>query len=114
MSGDVGTGEALRTVTTARHQSEAELVRGMLEEEGIKSMVRRAPSFALPQFLGAAPHEVLVRESDYDTAYQLVHGHEVEPRPPGARSGPEPGNLLAVLLIGVGLIALIVWLSGNV
>jgi hypothetical protein len=109
----VGAGERLRTVTTARHEAEAELVQGMLREEGIESMVRRAPSFDLPQFLGAAPHDVLVQESDYDAAYRLVHGQEAEPRRPASRSGPAPGNLLAIVLIGVGLIAFLIWLSGN-
>jgi hypothetical protein len=106
-------GKELRAVTTARHQVEAELVQGMLREEGIQSMVRPSRSFDLPQFMGAAPHEVLVHESDYAAAYQLVHGHEPEPQLPGSRSGPEPGNLLAVVLIALGLIALVVWLSGN-
>jgi hypothetical protein len=109
----VGPGEDLRTVTTAGHQVEAEVIQGMLREEGIESMVRRARTFDLPQFGGGGPHEVLVGESDYERAYQLVHDRELEPRPPGSRSGPEPGNLLAVLLIGLGLIALAVWLSGN-
>jgi hypothetical protein len=102
----------LMTVTTVRHVAEGEMLRGMLLEEGIPSMVRRA--FGIPQFLGAAPHEVVVPQSAYETAYQLVHGELPQPPHPGSRSRPAPGNLLAVVLIAGGALAFLVWLSGNV
>lgn len=102
------------TVTTVGHVAEGEMLRGMLLEEGIPSMVRPAQAFAIPQALGTGPHEVLVPESAYEAAYQLVHG-ELPQRPhPGSRSRPEPGNLLAVVLTVLGLLAFLVWLSGNV
>jgi hypothetical protein len=104
----------LRTVTTVRHVAEGEMLRGMLLEEGIPSMVRPARAFVIPQALGAAPHEVVVPESGYEAAYQLVHGELPQPQHPGSRSRPEPGNLLAVVLIVAGLLAFLVWLSGNV
>jgi Putative prokaryotic signal transducing protein len=70
--------EELRTVTTAGHQAEAEMVQGMLREEGIESMVRRARTFDLPHFGAGAPHEVLVLESDYERAHELVHGRPLD------------------------------------
>jgi len=85
----------------------------MLRAEGIESMVRRAGTFGVPQFGDAAPHEVLVNESDYDRAHELVHRGEIQVHLPGSRSGPEPGNLLAAILIVLGLIALAAWLSGQ-
>ena len=84
---------SLTTVTTVRHVAEGEMLRGIL---------------------GAAPHEVVVPESGYEAAYQLVHGELPQPQHPGSRSRPEPGNLLAVVLIVTGLLAFLIWLSGNV
>ena len=104
----------LVTVTTVSNVAEGEMLRGMLLEEGIPSMVRPARSSVIPQALGTGPHEVVVPESAYETAYQLVHGELPQPSRPGSRSRPEPGNLFAVVLIVVGLLAFLVWLSGNV
>jgi hypothetical protein len=104
----------LVAVTTVTNPAEAEMLREMLLAEGIPSMVRLARSFD-PRFLpGGGPHEVLVRESGYETAYQLVHGELPQPEAPTSRSRPEPGNLLALLLIALALIALVIWLSGAV
>jgi hypothetical protein len=101
-------------VTTARHPAEAEMLRDMLLAEGIPTMVRPARSFD-PRFftLGMGAHDVLVRESGYDAAYELVHGDQPQLRSPASRSRPEPGNLLALVLLGLGLIAFLVWLSGT-
>jgi hypothetical protein len=104
----------LVTVTTVPNVAEGEMLRGMLLEEGIPSMVRPARSSAIPQVLGIGPHEVVVPESAYETAYQLVHGEPPQPAHPGSRSRPAPGNLLAVVLIVAGALAFLVWLSGNV
>lgn len=113
MRPEYGRGE-LVAVTTVSNPAEAEMLREMLLEEGIPSMVRLARSFD-PRFLpGGGPHEVLVRESGYEAAYQLVHGRDPDPRVPAARGRMEPGNLLALILVGVGLVALAIWLSGNV
>jgi hypothetical protein len=104
----------LVAVTTVKNPAEAEMLREMLLAEGIPSMVRLARSFD-PRFLPAGgPHEVLVRESGYEAAYELVHGEVPPVQPPTSRSRPEPGNLLAVVLLGMGAIALLIWLSGNV
>jgi hypothetical protein len=104
----------LVTVTTVRHAAEGEMLRGMLLEEGIPSMVRPARGSVIPHGLGAGPHELVVPESGYETAYQVVHGELPQPQHPGSRSRPEPGNLLAVVLVVAGLLAFLVWLSGNV
>ena len=50
-------------VAAARHQSEAELLQGMLLEEGIPSLVRRSGGFDVPDFLAAGPRDVLVPQS---------------------------------------------------
>jgi hypothetical protein len=104
----------LVAVTTVSNPAEAEMLREMLLAEGIPSMVRLARSLDPRLLPTGGPHEVLVRESGYEAAYQLVHGEPPPVKAPGSRSGPEPGNLLAIVLIAFGLIALLIWLSGNV
>ena len=48
-----------------------------------------------------------MRESGYEAAYQLVHGELPQPSAPRlALPARSPGNLLAVVLIAVGLLAL--------
>ncbi len=45
-------GELVR-VAAPRHQSEAELIQGLLLEEGIPSMLRRTRGFDVPDMLAA-------------------------------------------------------------
>ena len=47
-------------VAAARNQPEAELLQGLLLEEGIPSMVRRSGGFDVPDFLASGPRDVLV------------------------------------------------------
>jgi hypothetical protein len=60
-------GELVR-VAGARHQAEAELVQGLLLEEGIPSMLRRSRGFDVPDMLAAGPRDVLVPASGAEAA----------------------------------------------
>lgn len=62
----------LVTVATARHQAEAELLQGMLLEEGIPSMLRRSAGFDVPDFLAAGPRDILVPQSGEPAARDLL------------------------------------------
>jgi hypothetical protein len=53
-------------------QPEAELVAGLLLEEGIPSMVRRAGGFDVAEFLAAGPRDVLVPESGAQAAREAL------------------------------------------
>ncbi len=55
---------------------EAELIQGLLLEEGIPSMVRRAPGFDVPDFLAGGPRDVLVPESGAEAARQALDGRQ--------------------------------------
>lgn len=70
-------------VAYAKNQPEAELVQGLLLEEGIPSMTRRAPGFDVPDFLAAGPRDILVPESGWETAKQVL-GAPLSGRPPGS------------------------------
>jgi hypothetical protein len=50
-------------VASARHQSEAEFLQGLLLEEGIPSMLRRSGGFDVPDFLAAGPRDIVVPQS---------------------------------------------------
>jgi hypothetical protein len=71
----------LVAVTTVPNPAEAEMLREMLLAEGIPSMIRVARSLNPLDRLGSGRHDVLVRESGYEAAYELLHGEA--PEPPG-------------------------------
>ena len=96
-------------VATAHHQAEAEMLEGLLLEEGIPSLVRRSGGFDVPDFLAAGPREILVPESGDELAREIL-GTSV-PRPevalrPAGYGTPAWVKALAVAL-AVGIMALI-------
>jgi hypothetical protein len=74
-------------VAAARHQAEAELVQGMLLEEGIPSLARRSGGFDVPDFLASGPRDILVPSSGADAARDLLG---LDRRPPGWSSSLPP------------------------
>jgi Putative prokaryotic signal transducing protein/zinc-ribbon domain len=53
-------------------QPEAELIAGLLLEEGIPSMVQRAGGFDVAEFLAAGPRDLLVPESGAQAAREAL------------------------------------------
>jgi len=99
----------LVTVATGRNQAEAELIAGLLLEEGVPSLLRRSRGFDVPEMLAAGPRDVLVPRAGAQAARQALLQASLHDRavPPGA----SPGRVLAVLLAGVALVLLIVWVG---
>ena len=64
-------GELVR-VAYAHHQSEAEFIQGILLEEGVPSMLRRARGFDVPDMLAAGPRDVLVAASGAEAARDVL------------------------------------------
>ena len=62
----------------ARNQSEAELIQGLLLEEGIPSFLKRSRGFDVPDFLAAGPRDVLVPESGAEAAREILASTELE------------------------------------
>ena len=62
----------LQRVTVATNLSEAELIKGVLLEQGIPSLIRRTAGFDVPDFLAAGPRDVLVPEAGFDAARVLL------------------------------------------
>jgi hypothetical protein len=93
-------------VATARHQAEAELLQGILIEEGIPSMVRRSGGFDVPDFLASGPRDVLVPAAGEMIARELLGTTAaVEPSAPG-EGAPVWVRALAVAL-AVAIVAIV-------
>ena len=85
-------------VASANNLAEAELIQGMLLEEGIPSVQRRMRGFDVPDFLAAGPRDVLVPQAGLDAARDvLADVRAAEPEAPAdmaasARCGCSPGS----------------------
>jgi hypothetical protein len=104
-------GELVR-VAGARNQAEAEMIAGLLLEEGVPSVLRRTAGFDVPDFLAAGPRDVLVPEAGEEAARSVLHGVQGPPAPPGPPPGPfgRRAFRLAAAIVGGGLLAaLIAW-----
>lgn len=88
-----------RRVAVGRNLAEAELIQGILLEEGIPSILRRSGGFDVPDFLAAGPRDVLVPESGVEAARALlaVDGEA----PPASRQGDPPARLAVKLAAGI-------------
>jgi Putative prokaryotic signal transducing protein len=101
-------------VAGGRNQAEAELIQGLLLEEGIPSMLRRTAGFDVPDFLAAGPRDVLVPEAGSEAARELLHQADLAPTAAGV-AGPSLVKLVAVIGIGGAGVALLAWvLQGGV
>ncbi len=63
-------------VAYAQNLPEAELIQGLLLEEGIPSMSRRNGGFDVPDFLAAGPRDILVPESGVQAAREALKAPE--------------------------------------
>ena len=100
---------ALVTVAGARNQAEAELIQGLLLEEGVPSMLRRTRGFDVPDMLAAGPRDVLVPASGAGPAREvLLQADLLDARTAAAE---RPGRLLAGLLAVCALVAVVAWVG---
>jgi hypothetical protein len=109
----------LRRVTGGRNLSEAELIQGILLDQGIPSILRRTRGFDVPDFLAAGPRDVLVPESGYEEARRLLSDADLltVEAPPGSMPGiGSPGRLAAwlgaAILFGFALVMVLYWATG--
>ena len=103
----------LKRVTGARSLADGELIQSILLDQGIPSMLRRARGFDVPDFLAAGPRDVLVPESGYETAREVLAGTDMLTAESPADSMPgigSPARLAVGLIAAVGVGALIVYL----
>jgi len=106
-------GELVR-VAGANNQAEAEFVAGLLLEEGVPSLLRRARGFDVPDFLAAGPRDVLVPRSGAQAAHDVLLSADVLSNSGSgedARAIQRPLRVLAGLLVGILVVALVAWLA---
>ena len=104
-------GELVR-VAGGRNQAEAELIQGMLLEEGIPSILRRTRGFDVPDFLAAGPRDVMVPQAAAKPARQLLLDSEMvtDGAPAGLPGIGSPARLLIWVLVAVLAAVAVVWL----
>jgi hypothetical protein len=100
-------------VATASNLAEAEMVQGILLEEGIPSFQRRSRGFDVPDFLAAGPRDILVAEAGFETARELLAhtpvGEDASTQAQMA-SGTRPLMLLAGIVGALAVAVVIAWL----
>jgi hypothetical protein len=102
-------------VAGSRNQAEAELIQGLLLEEGIPSMLQRSRGFDVPDMLAAGPRDVLVPHSGADAARDVLLQAEMLGEESPERAGMDrPARVLAILLAAVALVAVVAWLGTEV
>ncbi len=77
-------------VAYATNQAEAEMIQGILEAEGIPSMVRRNRGFDVPDFLAAGPRDIVVPPTAAEKAREILESLVPDPADtddPGDDSG---------------------------
>ena len=98
-------------VGTARHQAEAELLEGLLLEEGIPSLIRRTGGFDVPDFLASGPRDVLVPASGADVAREILGTQPVgpprAPHVPASRARTPAWVTALAVAVAVAILALI-------
>lgn len=100
-------------VASAGNLAEAELIQGILLEEGIPSFQRRSRGFDVPDFLAAGPRDILVPEAGAAAAGEVLAQTPVgerESREPSPAADTRPLRLLAVILGVLAVGVAIGWL----
>ena len=104
-------GELVR-VAGARNLAEAQLLQGILLEEGIPSVERRARGFDVPDFLAAGPRDILVPQAGFEAARELLAGTGTAAEQPGRESALAEAPLRLLVKVGAATAsaAALVWL----
>ncbi|HEX6025078.1 MAG TPA: hypothetical protein VFZ00_24010 [Solirubrobacter sp.] len=97
-------------VAAARNQAEAEMIQGLLLEEGIPSLARRSGGFDVPDFLASGPRDILVPSSGEEAARAML-GDPAAPR----RLPPEPhAAWVKALAVTLAVLAIVMFAAGIV
>ena len=94
-------------VAAARNQAEAELVQGMLLEEGVPSLMRRSGGFDVPDFLASGPRDILVPASGASAAREILQVDEPSDPLPTRDGGTPPWVRALAAALAVLILALV-------
>jgi hypothetical protein len=98
-------------VAGGRNLAEAELVQGILLDQGIPSVQRRTRGFDVPDFLAAGPRDILVPEAAAEAALALLSDADMGPQlpEPGADEG-RAARLALGMAVALAGAAVVIWL----
>jgi hypothetical protein len=96
-------------VASAANQAEAELIQGILLEEGIPSVQRRMRGFDVPDFLAAGPRDILVPEAGAEAAQELLVDLRGGEAAPAASADARPLRLAVGVLVAFAAAAALIW-----
>jgi hypothetical protein len=102
---------ALVWVAGTRNQAEAEFIAGMLLEEGVPSLIRRAAGFDVPDYLAGGPREILVPASGAQAARDTLLEAELVDATTPTSATPAPTRLLAGLLLAIAIVAIVLFMA---
>ncbi len=98
-------------VAFAQNLAEAQLIQGILLDQGIPSFERRSRGFDVPDFLAAGPRDILVPGAAAEDARALLTDTGEQLLPPDPTAGGErPLRLALGILIALAIGALLIWL----
>jgi len=94
-------------IAVAANLAEADMICGLLLQEGIPSMQQRTRGFDVPDFLAAGPRDILVNESGAELARELLADTASLVDDAASFQGPSPYRVAFwMLAIGGGMTAL--------
>jgi hypothetical protein len=96
----------LTKVGWARNQAEADLIEGLLLDQGIPALVRRTGGFDVPDFLAAGPRDILVPATGAALARELLGTVEPE-RPMSVGEGTPLWVKALAVAVSVAILALV-------
>jgi hypothetical protein len=91
----------------ARNQAEAELMEGLLREQGIPALVRRTGGADVPDFMAAGPREILVPASGAALARELLGTPEPEESVGATGEGTPAWVKALAVAVAVAIVALV-------
>lgn len=102
----------LVSVAGARHQAEAEMIQGILLEEGVPSMLRRTRGFDVPDMMAAGPRDVLVPAGGVAVAREILLQSDIIAEETDTSGGVDrPARIAAGLFLALLVVALIAWIG---
>lgn len=106
-------GELVR-IAGGRNQAEAELIQGLLLEQGVPSMLRRTRGFDVPDMLAAGPRDVMVPISAAAVAREtLLEAELIGADAATMTAAISPPRVLLGLLFAISLVAVIAWIGAE-
>jgi hypothetical protein len=99
-------------VAGAQNLAEAEMIQGLLLEEGVPSMLKRSRGFDVPAMLAAGPRDIMVPAGGALVAREVLLQADIQPgRVGGGAIVDRPARIAAGLVVALVVVGLILWIG---